>query len=991
MAIQVQMAPQRCCLEYTRTKIPSVTFALLLFLVLPQGPIAPRPAAAQADLWFVFQQISIASNGTRSNGRSGVLGSSISGDGRFIAFESEANNLVPGDTNTLSGGLFGGRVRVFDIFVRDVQTGQTRRVSVASDGSQANNHSDSPRISNDGRFVAFASTASNLVPGDTNGAEDIFVHDLKTSETHRISVASNGTQGNNGSAYPSISGDGRFVVFESAATNLVAGDSNRLVDVFIHDRDADGNGIFDEPGGIRTTRVSIASDGTQANNTSRSASFLGGGRAVSSDGRFVIFQSLASNLVPGDTNNAFDVFIHDRDADGNGIFDEPGGIRTTRVSIASDGTQANNQSTESSISANGRFIAFESEASNLIPGDTSGGAQVFVLDRDADGNGIFDEPGGIRTTRASIASDGTRANQGAGQPVISGDGRFVAFTSDATNLVAGDTNGRSDIFLHDRDVDGNGIFDEPGGIRTSRISVTLNGTQGNGDSFAPSINVDGRFVAFTSAANNLIAGDNNNTIDVFLSEGPGRCPDGSLTDTDGDGLLDCWETNGIDFDGDGTIDLVLYDVNQDGIIDASERADPNHKDIYIEIDYMQLHQPNPLAIADVIAAFAAAPVNNPDGTQGIRLHVQVDEQAVAHNNNLALVGCTAPASGGIPDFDTIKRASFGTPAERANSNSRNILAAKRLAVHYGFFAHSLLGLGTTSGCSELPGNDFVVSLGGWSVVGGHDVGNRDQQAGTFMHELGHNLNLHHGGSDEDNCKPNYLSVMSYSRQINNTPIPGRPLDYSRGALSNLVEFTFFGISLLNEAAGIGGPAGQLTVFGPPTSTAPPVMCPVGVTTVNLGPMAAPRWVVITPTNQPIDWNKNGMCTDTVAADVNNLGTSGCGATPGQFLQGYDDWANLQYNFREATDFADGVHLSTSTVSEMTLEEALSLSPDSDGDGVPNLLDNCPFVANPGQEDSLGDGIGDACRGSPPVERPRHHFTPRIHEDRPAERPHNRNP
>jgi hypothetical protein len=413
---------------------------------------------------------------------------------------------------------------------------------------------------------------------------------------------------------------------------------------------------------------------------------------------------------------------------------------------------------------------------------------------------------------------------------------------------------------------------------------------------------------------------------------PAACPDGSTTDTDGDGLFDCWETGGIDFNGDGTVDLQLYDVNGDGIIQPSEAADPNHKDIYLEIDWMAQHQPNATAVQNVINAFANAPldVGNPDGTPGIRLHVQIDEQAVAHNANLAFEPCTGPAPAGTPDFDTVKNAMFGTAAERADPNATNILNAKRFVFHYDLFVHNLLGLGGTSGCSELPGNDTVVSLGSWTVVGGHGVGSVDEQGGTLMHELGHNLNLRHGGGENTNCKPNYLSVMSYARQIDNFFIFGRPLDYSRSALPPLNE------NSLVESSGIGGSAGDFTAFGPPP------------TQNNVNASGA------------IDWNLNGVTTDTVSRDINNLGIGGCGASAGQTLNGYDDWANLGYNFRKGFDFADGVHLTVLEAPEIDVDVAKLGSPDTDGDGVPNIVDNCPFMPNADQADSNGDGKGDAC-------------------------------
>jgi hypothetical protein len=395
---------------------------------------------------------------------------------------------------------------------------------------------------------------------------------------------------------------------------------------------------------------------------------------------------------------------------------------------------------------------------------------------------------------------------------------------------------------------------------------------------------------------------------------PAVCPDGSTTDTDGDGLLDCWEKNGIDFDGDGTIDYTI------------PGADWRHKDIYVEIDYMAQHQPNANAIADVIAAFAAAPVANPDGTTGIRLHIDVDEQALAHNDNLAFEPCTGAAPAGTPDFNATKLAFFGTSAQRANIQTRN---AKGFVYHYLLYVHNLLGLGGTSGCSELPGNDFVVSLGSWTSVGGHPVGTRDQQAGTIMHELGHTLNLRHGGGNNDNCKPNYLSVMSYARQIDGQPILGRPLDYSRQLLSTLNE------AALDETIGIGAPAGSQTAYGP----APPL---------------------VVPGDGAIDWNRNGSATNVgVAVNVNSISTLGCNGS-GTSLTGFNDWANLQYNFRTSTDFGDGVHLSVLENPEVRVDQVASISPDSDGDGVINLHDNCPLTPNSSQLDLNGDGVGDAC-------------------------------
>jgi Tol biopolymer transport system component len=343
-------------------------------------------------------RVSVASGGAQANGPS--YDPSISADGRYVAFASLATNLVSGDTNNFR-----------DIFVHDRQTGQTTRVSVASDGTQANGHSYDPSISADGRYVAFASLASNLVSGDTNNTGDIFVHDRQTGATTRVSIGPGGTQANRGSLAPSISADGRYVAFHSDATNLVSGVTNGTTHIFVHDRQTGA-----------TTRVSVASDGTEGNSVSIKPS-------ISADGRYVAFQSIATNLVSGDTNMTQDVFVHDRQTG-----------QTTRVSVASDGTEGNSGSNDPSISANGRYVAFQSQANNLVSGDTGFITDIFIHDRQT----------GV-TTRVSIAFDGTEANNESFAPSISADGRYMAFESDATNLISGDTNSTSDIFIHDKE------------------------------------------------------------------------------------------------------------------------------------------------------------------------------------------------------------------------------------------------------------------------------------------------------------------------------------------------------------------------------------------------------------------------------------------------------------------------------------------------------------------------------------------------------------
>lgn len=423
----------------------------------------------------VTQRVSVSSEGTQANGRS-PYPASISADGRYVAFPSYATNLVSDFTNHYG-----------HVYVHDRQAGSTTRVSVASDGTQADFYSAiSVSISGDGRFAAFSSLAKNLVPGDTNGHSDIFVRDRLLGTTTRISVTSAGIQGYDDSRNPSMSADGRYVAFQSYCGLSwidVNGDGrcdpgedcdfNTSEDVFVHER---------QTGAV--TLVSKASDGTQGNSASTSPS-------LSADGQYVAFVSGAANLVSGDTNGAADIFVRDRI-----------GSQTTRVSVASNGAQGNGASSGyPSISADGRYVAFVSSASNLVPADTNGVNDVFLHDRITG-----------QTTRVSKASGGTQGNGESGDFLsISGSGRYVAFASAANNLVPGDTNAVQDIFIHDRLSN-----------LTTRVSVTAEGMEANQGSNFPSISFDGRYVEFTSLADNLVTGDTNQQEDIFVHDrGPG--------------------------------------------------------------------------------------------------------------------------------------------------------------------------------------------------------------------------------------------------------------------------------------------------------------------------------------------------------------------------------------------------------------------------------------------------------------------------------------
>jgi Tol biopolymer transport system component len=327
-----------------------------------------------------------------------------------------------------------------------------------------------------------------------------------------VSVSTAGIQGNGDSAETSISGAGRFVAFGSFADNLVAGDTNGHYDVFLRDTCQTASGPVSgcTPS---TIRVSVATDGTQANSSSFSPS-------ISADGRYVAFDSNATNLVAGDTNNASDIFVRDT------CVGAPSGCTpsTTRVSVATDGTQGNGDSSQPSISADGRFVAFASGAGNLIPGGTAVGPLVFLRDTCA-GAASGCTPS---TTLVSVATDGTQANSSSEQPAISADGRYVAFGSAATNLVANDTNQGFDVFVRDTCQSSSGPVSgcTPS---TIRVSVASDGTQGDADSSSPSISADGRYVAFGSAATNLVANDTNQSFDVFVRDTCAGVPVGTAS------------------------------------------------------------------------------------------------------------------------------------------------------------------------------------------------------------------------------------------------------------------------------------------------------------------------------------------------------------------------------------------------------------------------------------------------------------------------------
>lgn len=401
------------------------------------------------------------------------------------------------------------------IIALDVATSTYSTISVNGLGAPANLECDSPALSADGQVIAFRSFADNLSAGDDNFFYDIFVHDRSTGLTEQVSVNNAGVgPGDSTSDQPSVSGDGRFVVFQSSSAELVPGSTG--LNVFVRDLVA----------GV-TERVSERADGSSGNSGSVSAS-------ISHDGRFVAFMSYSSDLVPGDTNGVVDVFVKDRST---------GALE--RVSVDSFGAQSIGPSfgalgQTTSLSFDGRFVAFPSVATNLVVGDTNGASDIFVRDRTAG-----------RTVRASVDSAGLETYGYAKFPVLSSDGRYVAFSSDAPELVVGDTNNARDLFVHDLV-----------GGSTVRLNVSNAGAQGTSQhTFPASISSNGRLVCFHSY-DPLVAGD---------------VPPGVLsTDVFVRDWVDCSAPAGADCNGNGVHDLcdldsgASADTNRNGLPDECE-------------------------------------------------------------------------------------------------------------------------------------------------------------------------------------------------------------------------------------------------------------------------------------------------------------------------------------------------------------------------------------------------------------------------------------
>lgn len=451
------------------------------------GPSVARVEPLEVRRLMAADLISITPAGIAGNGDSGEV--SVSQNGRYVAFSSTANDLVPGDTNGFQ-----------DVFLRDRTNNTTTLISKnPASAAPGDDASTEPKVTNDGNFVVFASRAGNLVAGDRSelagGNADIFRYNIQTGAIDLVSMTTDGMFPNGDSSEPNVSADGRFIVYSSRSRNLGANDANDAADVFVRDMNLGA-------GNTNTTRtVSVRVGGNENESTGDGRSF---DPHVSDDGRFVSFRSESTNLAANDANGLVDTYVRDVQ---EGI--------SLLVSVSPSGASGNAASEANSISGDGRFVAFRSLASDLVPNDTNNAEDIFLRNRQDN-----------TTTLLSVNRAGTASARGQSRfPWLSANAGAVAFSSSANDLVEGDANNQEDVFLRD-------LVNGP--IYLLSSSVANDGTGGNGASFDAYTSRDGRFVTFTSEASDLATGDTNNRTDAFFSNtpvqggadpGPGPGPD----------------------------------------------------------------------------------------------------------------------------------------------------------------------------------------------------------------------------------------------------------------------------------------------------------------------------------------------------------------------------------------------------------------------------------------------------------------------------------
>ncbi len=421
----------------------------------------------------VTTRVSLTAANTEANDDSSFP--ALSSNGSFLAFVSKAD---------LTGV---GTAGIQNLYLRKVDGSSTKLFSAGS-GTGANAPVYTPVITNDSRYVAYVSAASNLVAGDSNGTSDVFLYDRATGLTHRVSVDSAGGQADGSSSMPSISDDGNVIAFESKATNLVAGDSNGLRDLFVRNRSAG-----------TTTRLSVDATGAQSNGISYHAT-------LTRDGSRVAFASQASNLVAGDTNNVADVFQR--------LVADPTSIARASRNIVGD-VQGDGPSDLPSYDSDDNDLAFRSSSTNLDWANVVSNNEIFLANRASQTAHVVGRSEAAQADKVSDGIGGAAASTGdsvGGYTSMSAEGRYVVFLSRSTNLVSGDTNGKADVFVRDR---------KTGSI--VRASVDSVGQQSSEDSYAPVISANGRWVAFTCGSDLAPSGGSVYVRDLLTGQTESVC------------------------------------------------------------------------------------------------------------------------------------------------------------------------------------------------------------------------------------------------------------------------------------------------------------------------------------------------------------------------------------------------------------------------------------------------------------------------------------
>lgn len=452
-----------------------------------------------ASAWQSTTRLSSTALG--NDGDAASFAARFGSDGQYLVYLSAATDLVSPDPNA----------NTVDVYLKNFVNGSTQRVSLSNSGQSPNQDCLQAYVSAAGRYVLYSSAATNLVGADTNNAIDSFVYDSLSALTIRIGRDGSGAQIAQGSLAQGISADGSRIVLESSDASLVPNDTNGSSDIFVRHS---STGVLE--------LVSVATNGLPGNGASSAA-------LISANGRYVAFTSTATNLIANDTNTAADVFLRDLLLG-----------TTVAISVSSNGTPNNGACTPCAITADGRFVAFSSLSNNLVLGDVSN-HDIFLRDRL------------LGTTElVSLNSQGIYSNGDSFRASLSDDGRFVAFASVGTNLVALDNNSASDVFVHDRWT-----------ARTEAVSVSTAGALGNLASaaqYAPSLSPDGWSVAFDSSATNLVSPNLNSAADVFLRQrgepssgvdlcfpgvaGTQDCPCSNPPTSVGRGCNNSWSTGG---------------------------------------------------------------------------------------------------------------------------------------------------------------------------------------------------------------------------------------------------------------------------------------------------------------------------------------------------------------------------------------------------------------------------------------------------------------